>query len=128
MVPDTSPMSEDTETSTIGTASAKELAAVVGPRPIADLRPHEPELAAAVSELARASGHNWLRGQDDPLVVLLRAVARLSLIAPDVRSQRATWLIDTLEGNDEPDTGRRTQRAARRFARPTFVSAIPQVG
>lgn len=122
-------MSEDIKTSTIGTATARELAAVVGPLPLDELRPHEPDLAAAVCELAMASDQAWLRATDEPLIVLLRAVARLSLVAPDTHSQRAASLIAALGASD----GRRPQPQAERrpsspLRRPRLVGLIPQVG
>ena len=121
-------MSEIDKTPTIGTATARELASAVGPLPLHELRPHEPDLAAAVSELAMASDQSWLRGTDEPLVVLLRAVARLSLVAPDVTSHRAAHLIDRRGRSGSTDVGHRTARARRPLSRPTLVNPIPQVG
>lgn len=121
-------MSEDIKTSTIGTATARELAAVVGPLPLDELRSHEPDLAAAVSELAMASDQSWLRGTDEPLIVLLRAIARLSLVAPETRSHRAARLIERLTTPRFDGADRRTGRAQRPVRRPTLVNPIPQVG
>lgn len=83
------------------TASAKALAQAVGAHDLQDLQRHRPALAAAVTELALVTGNDGLRGQDDPVAVLLRVLARLSMTAPDATSTHAAGLIDAL-GQGEP--------------------------
>lgn len=43
-----------------------------------------PFLAAAAAEVCSAAGLPWRIGSDDPAVALLRIVARVSIVAPEV--------------------------------------------
>jgi hypothetical protein len=79
------------------TATARELAHALGQRNLDELRGCQPELAAAVAELAAAAGRAWPRGPDDPVVALLRALAKLSLDAPDASSTYAARLLASLD-------------------------------
>ena len=51
----------------------------------------------ALIELARSAGRDWPWGHDDPLVALLRAVAKLSIQAPCSASPTAARLVAALD-------------------------------
>ena len=74
-------------------ATARELACALGAHEVDDLCAAQPELAAAVAELSLAAGKAWPVGVDDPVVLLLRALARISIEAPGVTSTYAAELI-----------------------------------
>lgn len=74
-------------------ATARELAIALGTREIDDLRTAQPGLAAAVAQLSLAAGKAWPISVDDPLVLLLRALARLSIECPEASSTYAAEVI-----------------------------------
>lgn len=74
-------------------ATARELAVALGAHDVGDLLADQPQLAAAVAELSLAAGKAWSVGVDDHVVLLLRALARVSIEAPDVTSTYAAELV-----------------------------------
>ena len=78
------------------TATARELAEVLGQYDVASLRSTYVDLVAILGELAESGGAAWPNAADDPIVVLLRAIARISILTPNARSPRAARLIDAL--------------------------------
>lgn len=76
--------------------SARDLAGMVGPLDLDQLRPHHLTLVVAVAELARDAGIDWPWGPDDPVVALLRALAKLSIVAPEATSEHAARLAADL--------------------------------
>lgn len=88
------------------TSTARELAAAVGQLDLESLRKHHLALLLAVAELAGDAGTDWPWSPDDPTVALLRAVAKLSLDAPDASSPHAAALIAALgAGGARPSAG-----------------------
>lgn len=79
------------------------LARRLGPLSPDSLRECHALLVMAVLELSEDAGKRWPWGIDDPTVALLRAVAKLSLVAPEATSATAAQLIALL---DERDTAR----------------------
>ena len=79
-----------------GTQTAQSLAAALGVLELDDLRHHHIELTSATAELARAAGRDWPWGHDDPTVAVLRALAKLAILAPDATSERADHLCRQL--------------------------------
>jgi hypothetical protein len=77
-------------------ANTQELAHAVGTLNVADIAPHAAELAAAITEITMTANTGWPVSHDDPVVVLLRILAKLSLDAPEVESERAADLIAKL--------------------------------
>ena len=78
------------------TATARELALTIGRLDLDDLRRHHLQLALAVAELSAGAGVPWPWTADDPTVALVRAVAKLSIVAPDVVGDAAGQLVDRL--------------------------------
>lgn len=78
------------------TASARELVAAVGGHELAILDPLRRDLGLAVAELSRSAGGQDHWGPDEPLVVLVRALARLARVAPGARSERAAQVLGSL--------------------------------
>lgn len=52
-----------------------------------------PFLAAAAAEVSSAAGLPWKVGSDDPVVALLRIVARVSIVAPAVGGDHCERLL-----------------------------------
>lgn len=74
--------------------TARELAMALGSLELDHLQRFVPELAAAVAELAATAGKPWPFGADEPVVLLLRALAKLSIDAPSAASARAAALME----------------------------------
>lgn len=74
-------------------ATARQLARVLGRIDVDQLTCSRQELRAAVAELATAAGKQWRVEPGEPVVVLLRALSRLALEAPDATSTAATELL-----------------------------------
>ncbi len=79
-------------------ATARELAAAIGCLDLDDLRTHHLALTLAVAELSAGAGMPWPWAVDDPTVTLVRAVAKLSLVAPDVTAGAAGAIVEQLQG------------------------------
>ncbi|MFV0259123.1 MAG: hypothetical protein ACK5PP_11835 [Acidimicrobiales bacterium] len=82
-----------------GAATARALVEVLAVRDLDELDRHRLDLAVAVAELSAAAGRDWSWGPDEPTVALVRAAAKLALVAPRAASTQAARLVRTL---DEP--------------------------
>lgn len=72
--------------------TAAEVSAMVGELDLETARAHHVEMTTVVAELARSAGMDWPWTHDDATVSLLRALALMSLVAPDAVSGRAVAL------------------------------------
>jgi hypothetical protein len=87
-------------------ATARDLALAIGHLDLEMVHEHHLDLLIAVADLADAAGCGWPWGHDDPTVALVRAVAKLALVAPGARSEHAAALVATLEsGSGRPAAG-----------------------
>jgi len=77
-------------------STARQLALAIGPLDLDTIRNHHLELTLAVSELASNAGKPWPWTADDPTVALVRALARLAVLAPDTRADAAGRLVERL--------------------------------
>jgi hypothetical protein len=72
-------------------------------------------MTAVMAELAEDAELGWPWTHDDPTVAVLRAFARLSLIAPDAASERAWSLchrVDTAGSENARTASRRVETAS----------------
>lgn len=76
--------------------SARDAVWTIGQIDLDELRRHHLEIMSAAAELARAAGRPWHWGTEDPTVVLVRALSRLAVQAPDATSERAADLCRSL--------------------------------
>lgn len=87
--------------------TARDFVLAVGSLDLAALRTHHVDLAAVTAELAKDAEMDWPWTPDDPTVALLRAIARIAIVAPDATSERATALRGQIVGSHRRAPGDR---------------------
>jgi hypothetical protein len=92
----TEPISRDWTTPDLRTASATDLATVLALVDPAALAPWHGRLAQAVDELHRSTSSTLAWDERDPIVALVRAVARLARTSPGASSATAASLASDL--------------------------------
>lgn len=77
--------------------TAAEICRALGGVDLGVARRHHVEVATVVAELAEDARMNWPWTHDDPTVALLRALARISIVAPGSTSPKAESLFQSIE-------------------------------
>jgi len=94
----------------IRTATAAEIGRLVANIDLDAARRHHVEMAAVVAELAHDADMDWPWTHDDPTVAVLRAFAKLALVAPHAVGPRAGALSESLAtANVAGEGGRRRE-------------------
>lgn len=83
--------------SPVETMTAAEVNRLVGNLDLEVARRHHVELTTVMAELAHHAEIDWPWTHDDPTIAVLRAVATLSLVAPDAVSELASSLCRRVE-------------------------------
>lgn len=77
--------------------TAADVSARLARMEIADIRPGSlPFLAAAAAELASVAGIPWRFSTDDPVVALIRVIAKATIACPDASGPHTARLLDHL--------------------------------